>query len=221
MYLDKINIPGHIVYVYHYIKKQILASKGFNSYLNLPGQISTYFDIYKYVHPQDIRDTLLFSKISMIIADEIPFSQLKQAVLYMDYRIKKGSGTYVRILRQSSVLEANKKIGMVCSISICNDISHIKMEGPVQFRWEGPGKTLFENMVKKERKNTNKLIPIHNLPVSARENELIFLMGKGLSSKEIADKLFISVHTVNTHRRNILKKFQVKSTTEVLMKVYG
>ena len=41
---------------------------------------------------------------------------------------------------------------------------------------------------------------------SAREFEIIKLVESGLSSKEIAEKLFLSVFTVNTHRSNILVK---------------
>jgi len=44
----------------------------------------------------------------------------------------------------------------------------------------------------------------HNL--SDRELEIVKLIESGLGSKEIAEKLFISVHTVNTHRSNILQK---------------
>jgi len=42
---------------------------------------------------------------------------------------------------------------------------------------------------------------------SDREMEILKLIESGLGSKEIAEKLFLSVHTVNTHRRNILEKF--------------
>jgi DNA-binding NarL/FixJ family response regulator len=41
---------------------------------------------------------------------------------------------------------------------------------------------------------------------STREMEIIKMIESGMSSKQIADKLFISVHTVNTHRRNILQR---------------
>jgi DNA-binding NarL/FixJ family response regulator len=41
---------------------------------------------------------------------------------------------------------------------------------------------------------------------SERELEIIKLIESGLSSKQIAAKLFLSVYTVNTHRKNILKK---------------
>ncbi|MDR1653324.1 MAG: response regulator transcription factor [Prevotellaceae bacterium] len=48
-------------------------------------------------------------------------------------------------------------------------------------------------------------------PISAREKEIITLVAKGLTNKEIADKLFLSLHTVITHRRNVARKLEVRS----------
>ena len=45
--------------------------------------------------------------------------------------------------------------------------------------------------------------------LSQREIEIIGCVAKGLTSKEIADKLCLSVHTVTTHRRNITSKLQI------------
>lgn len=47
--------------------------------------------------------------------------------------------------------------------------------------------------------------------LSQREKEIIVCVVKGMTNKEIADKLFISIHTVVTHRRNIAKKLQIHS----------
>lgn len=49
--------------------------------------------------------------------------------------------------------------------------------------------------------------------LSAREKEIIILVVKGMTNQEIADKLFLSVHTVMTHRRNIARKLQIHSAT--------
>lgn len=51
---------------------------------------------------------------------------------------------------------------------------------------------------------------------SGREAEIVHFLASGYNSKEIADELFISEHTVRTHRRNLLKKFDVKSTSELI-----
>lgn len=48
-------------------------------------------------------------------------------------------------------------------------------------------------------------------PISEREREIIVCLVQGMSNKAIADKLFISVNTVMTHRRNIIRKLQIHS----------
>lgn len=48
--------------------------------------------------------------------------------------------------------------------------------------------------------------------LSEREKEIIVCVAKGMSNKEIAEELFLSVHTVTTHRRNIASKLQIHSS---------
>lgn len=54
---------------------------------------------------------------------------------------------------------------------------------------------------------------------SDREFEVIRLIAQGQNSEQIAEKLFISLHTVNTHRRNILKKTGRQNTTELILEL--
>ena len=49
--------------------------------------------------------------------------------------------------------------------------------------------------------------------LSAREKEIVSLVVKGFTNQEIADKLYLSIHTVITHRRNIAKKLEIHSAT--------
>ncbi len=48
--------------------------------------------------------------------------------------------------------------------------------------------------------------------ISAREAEIIRLVAEGLTNKQIADKLFLSAHTIMTHRKNIMNKVGVNNT---------
>ena len=48
--------------------------------------------------------------------------------------------------------------------------------------------------------------------LTEREKEIVRCVTRGMSNKEIADKLFLSIHTVTTHRRNINNKLQIHST---------
>lgn len=49
--------------------------------------------------------------------------------------------------------------------------------------------------------------------LSAREKEIVVCVVKGMTNREIADQLFLSTHTVITHRRNIARKLQIHSAS--------
>lgn len=55
------------------------------------------------------------------------------------------------------------------------------------------------------------LVPADDYELTQREKEVLVLIAKGLSSKEIADKLCLSIHTVNSHRKNITQKTGIRS----------
>jgi DNA-binding NarL/FixJ family response regulator len=52
--------------------------------------------------------------------------------------------------------------------------------------------------------------------VTRREKEVLELISEGLTNGEIAEKLFVSVTTVDSHRKNLLTKFQVKNTAALV-----
>jgi DNA-binding NarL/FixJ family response regulator len=53
--------------------------------------------------------------------------------------------------------------------------------------------------------------------ISEREMEIIKCVAEGHSNQEIAEKLFISVHTVTTHRKNIMNKLGINNTAGLVM----
>ena len=59
----------------------------------------------------------------------------------------------------------------------------------------------------------NKKVEKSDEPISAREKNILKHIALGLTNKEIADKLFISIHTVVTHRKNITQKLGIKSVS--------
>lgn len=54
--------------------------------------------------------------------------------------------------------------------------------------------------------------------LTEREKEILQFISMGLNSQRIAKRLMISKNTVDTHRRNILKKTKLRSTFEIVMK---
>ncbi len=71
---------------------------------------------------------------------------------------------------------------------------------------------IIKKELKKDRK-INKNLLVNS--ISKREEEVIRYISLGLSNKEIADKMFISIHTVISHRKNITRKLGVKSTSAI------
>ena len=55
------------------------------------------------------------------------------------------------------------------------------------------------------------------ISLSEREIEIIKLISDGCTNKEIADRLFLSTHTVNTHRKNIMNKLGIKNTAGIVI----
>lgn len=67
------------------------------------------------------------------------------------------------------------------------------------------------NMNAQEQKHLN------NLPVlTRREKEVLHLIAEGLTNPQIAEKLYISINTVDSHRKNLLTKFETSNTASLI-----
>lgn len=67
----------------------------------------------------------------------------------------------------------------------------------------------FKNKVKNKCKAQYQL--------TERETEILKLIGQGKSGEQIANELFISIHTFRTHRKNIMKKTNINSTSKLVV----
>ena len=63
----------------------------------------------------------------------------------------------------------------------------------------------------------SETISCEGMNISPREVEIIRLVAEGLSNKEIAEKLFLSIHTITTHRKNIMGKLGINNTAGMVM----
>jgi DNA-binding NarL/FixJ family response regulator len=72
------------------------------------------------------------------------------------------------------------------------------------------------DVILKEKDSTSG-VSCEGIKLSVREIEIIQNVAEGLSNKEIAERLFLSVHTVTTHRKNIMSKLGVNNTAGLMM----
>lgn len=54
--------------------------------------------------------------------------------------------------------------------------------------------------------------------LSEREREIIALVADGFTAQQIADKLFVSLDTVETHKRNVIKKLEANNAAHAVAK---
>ncbi len=125
-----------------------------------------------------------------------------------EYRMLNAQNKYVRLIEQYQVLELDKT-GQLWLLINFVDLS------PNQEDYDG---------IKSQLLNfkTGKIIPMEASPkaqfeLTKRETEILQLVKEGFLSKEISDKLAISVHTVNTHRQRFLEKLGANNSFEAVM----
>ena len=89
-------------------------------------------------------------------------------------------------------LDANQLKGYDDSVNLFDDVDSLSHKI-----------SLLMNVADEEESDQDSL--------SQREKEIVGCVVRGMTNKEIAEKLYISVHTVITHRRNITRKLQIHS----------
>ncbi|MBS1496416.1 MAG: response regulator transcription factor [Bacteroidetes bacterium] len=76
------------------------------------------------------------------------------------------------------------------------------------------GKNYFSKEAELSLRNKEAGVPV----ITRRESEVLSLIAEGFTNSEIAEKLFISIPTINTHRKSLLEKFEVKNTATLIGK---
>ncbi|MCC5928009.1 MAG: response regulator transcription factor [Cyclobacteriaceae bacterium] len=78
---------------------------------------------------------------------------------------------------------------------------------------------IIENAILKEKKQKKGMIP----KLTMRENEILQMIYQEYTTQEIADKLCLSTHTIETHRRHLFNKFDVRNSIGLIKKAlsYG
>lgn len=165
-----------------------------------------------FFHPDDLAIWLNISKELMeYTLKNIEVNKRKQLLYTYNFRIKNSRNKYQNILAHLTPIEFDSNGTPVMAIS------HYTIVGEGQYRpLIGVIKILNKNNVYETIFYKNYSHEAFSNKLSKREIDVIQELAMGKSSKEIADRLYISSHTVDQHRRNILKKLKFKSTDELI-----
>ena len=78
---------------------------------------------------------------------------------------------------------------------------------------------MFKYYLEINNKNSSRNMKKADAKLTARENEVLLLLARGMNREEIAAKLFISPETVKMHIKNIYKKLKAKNKVDALIKM--
>jgi hypothetical protein len=160
------------------------------------------------IHPDD-EDRLGQARARVYKMErEIFQAQKGSALTSYNLRMRTASGNYNNLFVQDYMFYSPIPYKAVFLIQVVTNIDWYKMKKDRFHHYAGNDLSLFKFP-------DQKLLEI-GPDLSHREFEIIRLIETGLSSKEIADKLFLSIHTVNTHRSNILEKAGKSQISDVI-----
>ena len=167
----------------------------------------SFTQFLKKIHNEDFRQFLTHQRRIIQNYDVWLQKGKHDLKIVQEVRLKVSEQKSIRLLIQQKTIshQTNK---LEWSIGSCTDISHIKDDGElsmVVFSSQGE-RLAFEKVTGSSNKEL----------LTEREIDVLKLLAKGYKSKDINQILHISLHTVRTHRRNILKKTNLKSTTQLL-----
>ena len=133
-----------------------------------------------------------------------------KVIASLDGVYKKNTGDYFHFLQQSVCIEFDTNSNPFLFLSYVHDITYLKKNGTANLVLSAPSKVMWWNF------NFDKNCLQAVQPLSKQEKIILLYLADGKSSKEIAKKLFISSSTVDTHRRNLLKKTNCLDTTGMI-----
>lgn len=132
-------------------------------------------------------------------------------ILSTHFRQLNSEGKYINLLFQGYLFYSEIPIKTVYTILVLTDLTNIQLSKHGYHYYVGDDVNFF-------RYPDDELLQTGHV-FSDREFEILKLIASGFESHQIADKLFLSEHTVNTHRRNILKKTNKASTHELVIEL--
>ncbi len=163
---------------------------------------------YDKIHPEDIIKLNVYSVSLLKIFNNFSSDDKLSHKAINEYRMLNAQNNYVRLIEQYQILELDKT-GQIWLMMGIVDLSANQEE---------------YNGIKTQLLNfrTGNIIPIEapqklQLELTKREIEILKLVKDGYLSKEISNKLAISLHTVNTHRQRFLEKLGANNSFEAVM----
>ncbi|TCC97826.1 LuxR C-terminal-related transcriptional regulator [Pedobacter hiemivivus] len=202
-------------YVVDFYDRQIkYMSPYIEDVLGLDPKTVTFDDIIGQIHPDDIYYVAQAEeKILNYLYKHMGRNKVTEYKMSYCFRFKIADGSYQLFQHQAILLTTDEEGGFAKSLNIHTNINHLTTVNSHKA-------TLTHIIGKYDFFQVDVLnepaLKSMERPFSKREMEVIRLIAEGRRNKEIAKLLFISLQTVNTHRKNIMRKSGTKTGLELI-----
>lgn len=215
--LDRVSVQNNAViflwdtcnsrYIYMSDKTKVLGDYDPGSFTSKNGTDLFFSN----VHPDYLNGAILIHEACINYFIDHPNSMKDKIVLNTSYLYKKKGGGYFQFHDQIVVVETDGAGNPLILLCYGYDITHIKKQQSCDLVINSPDEVQIwsYNVDKKKLERVTSL--------SIQEKKILQLLSEGKPSKEIAQNLFLSSHTIDTHRRNLLKKTNCLNTTGLIM----
>ena len=188
------------------------STQGSTQLLGINPEDLSPFHFKEATHPDDLKRNELGLAKLFKSAHEIFVEKQGELLISTNFRFRNITGNYANQLVQCYLFYNPPPHETVFLFNINTDIDWYK-KSRVHFHY------YIGNDMSKFRYPDEALLQIGN-SFTDREFEIIKLIQAGLSSEEIAEKLFLSKHTVNKHRKNILDKTGKAHISELIYELH-
>ena len=207
---DRLHPSASFLFVFDFVKmKYLFVSEnvkditGYSAKQWIEGGIDWIISI---LYEQDAKRLIKLHAALFDFYYTIPITERKNYKYVYEYHLVRKDGTPIWLLQQGSFIEICADGKPAITFDILTDITQFKKD-----------RTMTLSMSKGDKSGCILYFPIEgDVNFSRREIEILNLISQGFSSKKIGERLFISSHTVDTHRRNMLKKTGKRDSTALV-----
>jgi len=188
--------------------KILYTSKRSLDMMGIEPSVLSGINYFQSLHPDEINRHNLGRTMLLKLAHELYSEEKGYKLLSSNYRMKNAEGKYSNFLMQFYIYYSTIPYKSVFTFKVQTNIDWFKQHKHGYHYYLGEDLSNF--------RYPDRELLMKGPVFSRREFDIISLLEKGHSGEQIAEKLFLSPNTVNTHRRNILRKSGKANMTELI-----
>ncbi|GAB0155347.1 hypothetical protein CHRYSEOSP005_06080 [Chryseobacterium sp. Alg-005] len=181
---------------------------------NYPESLKEIIDL---IHPDDIPFVMKAEQTAIEKMLEIGIQHQLYLKSSYCFRMKTSRGNYELFHHQAIHTLEDENNKLIQSINIHTNIHYITHQNPYTVLISGISPRNDFHQIKIAG---SSLSDYPQIDLTKREKEILSLIAKGYSGKEISKILILSEHTIRTHRKNILKKTNSRNSKELLKNAF-